>query len=181
MTCIATVVRVYNSTPPRGNVYTATATTTTIAAVFRFSLLLICRDLGMLNIPQSPGSNAYRAITNQPVGMGFPHRTGRYQPRDRRFRAQVIRVVDVLGSGDGTLSSPGAAGSTSHSLSAISRWFLHRAGWCRSGGSPFLSPVAWGYRYVEEFLNWGWDPILSACGETSMALWLEYSCSVPTF
>ena len=58
--------------------------------------------------------------------------------------------------------------------------FLHREERCRLGGPSFSSPDRGSCRDMEGFLNCGWDPMVPACGETSMALWLEYSCLAST-
>ena len=78
-------------------------------------------------------------ISNHPVGLGFPHPAGRYRPGRPAFTSSVVRVVEIwkeFWSGDGNLSSPGAAGprrwperqlspragSMSSSQSAITQW-----------------------------------------------------------
>ena len=58
-----------------------------------------------------------RTPANQPVGLEFPHRAGRYRPRGPPLRPLCAGVADAwkaFSSGDGTyhlLSSPGATGS----------------------------------------------------------------------
>ena len=36
-----------------------------------------------------------------------------------------------------------------------------------TGGIPVFSPGWWSCRDIEEFLSWGWDPILPGCDGTS--------------
>ena len=64
-------------------------------------------------------------IRNQPAGLKFRAVRDCIDPGGHRFRRWVIGVVNAwkdLGSGDGILSSRGAAGSTNPSRSAIGQW-----------------------------------------------------------
>ena len=65
-------------------------------------------------------------ISNQQVGLGFPHRAGRYHPRDLRFRPQVVGVVEIckdFQSGDETQSFPSAATSAlARGATLAARW-----------------------------------------------------------
>ena len=57
-------------------------------------------------------------ISNQPMGLRFPHRAGGVLTRGISFRPQGVGFVHVwkdFWSGDGTLSSPGVASSMSPS------------------------------------------------------------------
>ena len=86
-------------------------------------------------------------------GVGFPHRAGRYQPGESPFSSPARRSckgVKVILIGEGGLSSPGGAGSTNPSQSAISQW-----GWgfdtLRGGidpGSHRLRPRVVGFVHV---------------------------------
>ena len=73
-------------------------------------------------------------ISNQPVGLGFPHRAGRIDPGDLHFRSQVVRFVDVWKDFYPGMRTPGCAGSMyypqpiSHRPVASEAGVPHRAG-----------------------------------------------------
>ena len=73
-----------------------------------------------------------QSISNQPMGLEFPHRAGRYRPGGPSFCPRFDEIVDVwtdFRSGDGTISSPG--GSTNPGLGCP-----HRMGRCRPEEPP---------------------------------------------
>ena len=104
-------------------------------------------------------------ISNQPVGLGFSHRAGRYRPggspfsspgcwsrRDMVWKPQPHWVI---------------ADPQPISNHPVGLGFPHLAGRYRPGRSLFLSPGCWSCRDMEDFLTRGWELTLSGFGGTS--------------
>ena len=114
-------------------------------------------------------------ISNQRVGLGFPHPAGRYRPGGSLFSSPgcwscsdmegfLIRGWDPI--------FPGCGGTSTLSRKATlaARWlhqpqpssnqpvglgFPHPAGRYRPGGPPFSSPGSWSCRWMEGILMRG--------------------------
>ena len=137
-------------------------------------------------------------ISDYAVGLGLYTVRSGIDPGDLRFRPRYVGVMEIWKdflSGDGNVSSPGAArprgwpegqlpphaGSMSTSRSAITQWgrgCLTAPGGI-DRGDPFSSPVCWSCRDMEGFLMLGWHLILHgrsgtptlSRGETLAAGW----------
>ena len=118
-------------------------------------------------------------ISNQPVGLGFQHHAGRYRPGGSAFSSPAswsCRDMDGFLTGDGELSSPGAAGpqrwpegqlspragSMSPSQSAIPLWGwgFHTLRAVSTRGICVFVPSIWSCRCMAGFLMRGWQLIL---------------------
>ena len=96
-------------------------------------------DDGGVSSTDAAGFTNPNQSTNHPMGLGFPHRAGRYRPGgDHRFRSRIVGFVDVwrdIWSTGGSVSSPGTAGFTNPSQSTISqRGWAFRTVWAVSSG-----------------------------------------------
>ena len=91
-------------------------------------------------------------ISNQPVGLGFQHHAGRYRPGGSAFSSPAswsCRDMDGFLTGDGELSSPGAAGPQ--------RWPEGQLSPRAGSMSPSQSAITqWGWRF--QTLRGGIDP-----------------------
>ena len=113
-------------------------------------------------------------ISNQPVGLGFPHRAGRYRPGSAFSCPGCWSCRDVEGfltrgwesiilgcgrtsalSGGGTLAACWLHEPQPTSKQTVGFGIPHLAGRHRLGGSAFLFPGCWVCRDMEEFLIWG--------------------------
>ena len=109
-------------------------------------------------------------ISNQPAGLGFPRRAGRYRPGGSPFLSPGCRSCRCM---EGYLSRgwdptlPGVrwlyirtpANQRSADGTGVST-FLHRAERCRPGGTPSSSPGCRSFTCAEGFLIHRWEPIL---------------------
>ena len=115
-----------------------------------------------------------RPISNKPVGLGFPHRAGRYRPGSAFSCPGCWSCRDVEGfltrgwesiilgcgrtsalSGGGTLAACWLHEPQPTSKQTVGFGIPHLAGRHRLGGSAFLFPGCWVCRDMEEFLIWG--------------------------
>ena len=92
-------------------------------------------------LPECRWFHEPQPISNQPVGLGFPHRAGRYRPGVPPFRPHF--AVFVI---HGRISDPGMGSYPPRVCLALPSTnprlgFPHRAGPYRPGGPPFTSPV----------------------------------------
>ena len=96
-----------------------------------------------------------QAISNHPVGLGFPHPSGRYRPGGsactspgswscRDMKGFLTREWDII--------LPGVRWLSTISDRPVGLGFPHRAGRFRPGESPFSSPGCRSCRCVEGFL-----------------------------
>ena len=95
---------------------------------------------------------------NQQSATGVGVSTSCVALSTRGTNAFVLRVLDLS-----ILSTPGGAGSTNPSQSAINLLelgFPHRAGRHRSVGLLISSPYRWSCIFMEILRIRGWDPIL---------------------
>ena len=131
-----------------------------------------------------------KPISNQWIGVEFPHRAGRYRPRGSLLFSPGCwsRVfMEICMPGDGTLSSPDAAGPRVGPRGE--GWLSHRAGsmnqanqrsvdrWgsgfhtalsgIAPGRSLFSSSGCWSIICMEEFLTREWHLSLPGCVATS--------------
>ena len=107
-------------------------------------------------------------ISDQPVGLGFPHRAKSFRPGGSLF------------SSPGCRSCKGNEGFLSRGWKPILPgvcWFYvrspanqrpgsgasHRVGQFRPGGSPFSSPGCRSCKCMEVFLIWGWKLSSPGC------------------
>ena len=110
-----------------------------------------------------------KPISNQPVGLGFPHRAGRHRPGVSTFSSPGCWTRRYLGGfliRGWELILPGCGGTSTLARGATlaARWlhepypisnhpvglgFPHRAGRYRPGRSLFLSPSCWSCRGME--------------------------------
>ena len=113
-------------------------------------------------------------ISNQPVGLGFPHPAGRYRPGGSAFSSPgcwSCRDMEGFLTRGWELILPGCGGTSALARGATlaARWlherhpisnhpvglgFPHPAGQYLPGGSSFSSP---GCRNMEGFLTRGWE------------------------
>ena len=106
-------------------------------------------------------------ISNQPVGLGFPHLARRYRPRGSPFSSPGIWICRCM---EGFIVKgwetilPGCAGSMYDPQPISDRparlGFPHHAGRFRPGGSPFSYPGCRSCKDMEGFLIRGCETIL---------------------
>ena len=119
-------------------------------------------------------------ISNRPVGLGFPHRAGRYQPgnisvtapgckRCRGYERFLTRGREPI------LPGCGMTAALARDAILAARWlqkpqpisnrpvelgFPHPAGRYRPGGSTFTTPGCWSCRDMDGCLTRGWERII---------------------
>ena len=140
-------------------------------------------------------------ISDHPVGLGFPHRPGRYRSGRSLFSSPgcwSCRGMERFLTRGQNLILPGCGGTSTLARDATlaARWlheprpisnqpvvlgFPHPAGRYRLRGSPFSSPGSWSCIDKQGFMIRGWDIILPgwdgtsalARGATLIARWLH--------
>ena len=147
------------------------------------------RDLGVVPRGNSRGVWLHEPlpINSQPVGLGFPHREGRYRPGGSAFsspRCWSRRDMEGFLTRGWERILPGCGGTSALAQGATfdPRWlqepqrisnhptglgFPHPTGRYRPGVSTFSSPDCWSCRDMEGFMTRGWKRILPGCGGTS--------------
>ena len=126
-------------------------------------------------------------ISNRPVGLGFPHRAGRYQPgnisvtapgckRCRGYERFLTRGREPI------LPGCGMTAALARDVILATRWlqkpqpisnrpvdlgFPHAAGRYHRGRSAFTCPDSWSCRYYKGFKTRGWELTLFRCGGTA--------------
>ena len=115
-----------------------------------------------------------KPISNQPVVLGLHTVPDGIDSGDRRFRPRCVGV-DVwkdFSSGDRTLSSPGGAGSTNPSQSAISQrgWVSTPCGVVSTRGTTVFVPVSLELSIYRRICDAGTGPYPP---RVALAVWLE--------
>ena len=119
-------------------------------------------------------------ISNQSLGLRFPHPVGRYWPAGSSFRSPGCRCFRdtegfLLRRWDLILPGCGGTSTLPRGETLAARW-LHesqpisnqpvgvgvsnRAGRCRPGGSPFSPPSCRSCTCIKGFMIRGWDAIV---------------------
>ena len=104
-------------------------------------------------------------ISDRPVGLGFPHRAGRFRPGGSPLSSPGCRSCKGI---ERFLirewNSPGCAGFMHDPKPVSDRpvrlGFLHRAGRYRPEESAFMSPGCWSCRGMEGCLTRGYELII---------------------
>ena len=100
-------------------------TTAFVPGVLKLQIYSNIYDPGMGPYPSRAALAPSQPISNKTVRLQFPHRAGRCRPGGPPFPSPVCWICKYMQwfmSGDGKLSSPGGAGSTNPSQSAINQW-----------------------------------------------------------
>ena len=110
-----------------------------------------------------------QAISNHPVGLGFPHPSGRYRPGGSACTSPgswSVRDMEIflIRGWENILPGCGGTSALARGVTLAARWlhepqpvsnhpvglgFPHRAGRYRPGGSSFSSPGSWIVRDME--------------------------------